>query len=140
MTDGVADDYFPNDPGLARLFGDLALNGLVALPPKPGSDAESAPVTMDPPPVETLTIAGERLTVEGRQPLALYSVGRYAEHLGVPVDQVIADSALLRAGCRPDPLPGDDAAERLLTWLDAYQVRGSFDDRTLVIADREGPL
>ncbi len=137
MTDGVADDYFPNDPGLARLFGDLALNGLVALPPKPGSDAESAPVTMDPPPVETLTIAGERLTVEGRQPLALYSVGRYAEHLGVPLDRVIADPALLRAGRRPDPLPGDDAAERLLAWLDAYQVRGSFDDRTLVIADRE---
>lgn len=140
MTDGVADDYFPNDPGLARLFGDLALNGLVALPPNLGSDAEPAPVTADPPLVETLTVAGERLTAEGRQPLALYSVARYAEHLGVPVDQVIADSALLRAGCRPDPLPGDDAAERLLTWLDGYQVRGSFDDRTLVIADREGPL
>ncbi len=140
MTDGVADDYFPNDPGLARLFGDLALNGLVALPPNLGSDAGSAPVTADPPPVETLTVAGERLTAEGRQPLALYSVARYVEHLGVPVDQVIADSALLRAGCRPDPLPGDDAAERLLAWLDGYQVRGSFDDRTLVIADREGPL
>ena len=140
MTDGVADDYFPNNPGLARLFGDLALNGLVALPPHLGSDAEPAPVIADPPPVETVTVAGERLTADGRQPLALYSVARYAEHLGVPVDQVIADSALLRAGCRPDPLPGRDAAERLLTWLDAYQVRGSFDDRTLVIADREGPL
>ena len=41
MTDGVADDYFPNDPGLARLFGDLALNGLVALPSSPATDAES---------------------------------------------------------------------------------------------------
>ena len=137
MTDGVADDYFPNNPGLARLFGDLALNGLVALPPHLGSDAEPAPVIADPPPVETVTVAGERLTADGRQPLALYSVARYAEHLGVPVNHVIADPALLRAGCRPDPLPGDDAAERLLTWLDAYQVRGSFDDRTLVIADRE---
>lgn len=157
MTDGVADDYFPNDPGLARLFGDLALNGLVALPPNshvgsvtpddesryfhgnPGSKAESAPVTTDPPPVETVTVAGERLTAEGRKPLALYSVARYAEHLGVPLEQVIADPALLRMGRRPDRLPGVDAAERLLAWLDAYQVRGSFDDRTLVIADRGGP-
>lgn len=138
MTDGVADDYFPNDPGLARLFGDLALNGLVALPPKPAPDAQTAFLPpADPPPVETLTVAGERLTAEGRQPLALYSVARYAEHLGVPLDGVIADPALLRAGRRPDPLPGHDAAERLLAWLDAYQVRGSFDDRTLVIADRE---
>ncbi len=102
MTDGVADDYFPNDPGLARLFGDLALNGLVAPPPNLGSDTEPAPVTADPPPVETLNVAGERLTAEGRQSLMLYSVARYAEHLGV--------------------------------------LRGSFDDRTLVIADREGPL
>lgn len=137
MTDGVADDYFPNDPGLAWLFGDLALNGLVALPEKPGTDAQTALPPAAPPPVEPLTVAGERLTAEGRQPLALYSVARYAEHLGVPLDRVIADRALLRAGRRPDPLPGDDAAERLLAWLDAYQVRGSFDDRTLVIADRE---
>ncbi len=137
MTDGVADDYFPNDPGLARLFGDLALNGLVTLPPGMGS--ESAPVDAAPPPVEAPTVAGERLTTDGRQLLMLYSVARYAEHLGVSLDQVIANPALLRAGCRPDPLPGDDAAERLLTWLDAYQVRGSFDDRTLVIAERETP-
>jgi len=60
--------------------------------------------------------------------------------LRMPLDQVLTEPALLRAGCRPDPLPGRDAAERLLTWLDAYQVRGSFDDRTLVIADRERPL
>jgi hypothetical protein len=137
MTDGVADDYFPNDPGLARLFVDLALNGLVALPPHLGSDAEPALVTADPPPVESVTVAGERLTADGRQPLALYSVARNAEHLGVPLDQMIAHPTALRAGCRPDRLPGDNTAERLLTWLDAYQVRGSFDDRTLVIADRE---
>ncbi len=137
MTDGVADDYFPNDPGLARLFGDLALNGLVALPPGVGSETEATPTDIAPLPVETLTVAGERLAAEGRQPLALYSVARYAEHLGVPIERVIADPALLQRGCRPDPLPGDDAAERLLAWLDAYQVRGSFDDRTLVIAERE---
>lgn len=136
MTDGVADDYFPNDPGLARLFGDLALNGLVALPSSPATDVDPALVdavpSMDPP-----TVVGERLTTEGRQPLALYSVARYGELVGMSLDQLIANPAVLRAGCRPDPLPGNDAAERLLAWLDAYQVRGSFDDRTLVIADRE---
>ena len=140
MSDGVADDYFPNNPGLARLFGDLALNGLVGLPPLPAAETESLPVVTDRAAVESPTVAGERLTAEGRHRLALYSIERYAEQLGLPLDRVLAEPALLRAGCRPDPLPGGDAAERLLTWLDAYQVRGSFDDRTLVIADRERPL
>ena len=140
MSDGVADDYFPNNPGLARLFGDLTLNGLVGLPPLPDAETESLPALTDGASVESPTVAGARLTAEGTQHLALYSIQRYAEQLRMPLDQVLTEPALLRAGCRPDPLPGRDAAERLLTWLDAYQVRGSFDDRTLVIADRERPL
>lgn len=140
MSDGVADDYFPNDPGLARLFGDLALNGLIALSSGTGFEIETTSADATPFPVEALAVAGEQLTAEGRQPLMLYAVARYAEYLGVPIQQVIADPALLLRGCRLDSLPGDDAAERLLTWLDAYQVRGSFDDRTLVIAERESLL
>ena len=30
MTDGVADDYFPNDARMMWLYGDLVLNGIVA--------------------------------------------------------------------------------------------------------------
>ncbi len=62
MTDGVADDYFPNDPGMLRLYDDLKANGV---------------------------------------------------------------------------LGAADAAGRLRDWLDTYQVRGSFDDRTLVALHRE---
>jgi hypothetical protein len=42
---------------------------------------------------------------------------------------------LLRAGARDTPLSKEcpSAEDRLLRWLDAYQVRGSFDDRTLVV-------
>ena len=39
MTDGVADDYFPPETGVAVLEGDLALNGI--LPPR---DAQPAPL------------------------------------------------------------------------------------------------
>lgn len=68
MTDGVADDYFPSDPGLLRLYADLVQNGVLR---SAGSD-------------------------------------------GTP-------------------------EVRLRQWLDTYQVRGSFDDRTLVALHREPP-
>jgi hypothetical protein len=41
--------------------------------------------------------------------------------------------ATLRGG----GIPGGTAADRLRLWLDAYHVRGSFDDRTLVALHRE---
>jgi len=31
MTDGVADDYFPNDPGMSLLYGDLIINQIINL-------------------------------------------------------------------------------------------------------------
>src|SRR5262249_27471833 len=37
MTDGVADDYFPPDPGMARLYADLVLNGIL---PETANEAE----------------------------------------------------------------------------------------------------
>ncbi|MDF2212443.1 PP2C family serine/threonine-protein phosphatase [Arthrospira platensis NCB002] len=31
MTDGVSDDYFPNDPGMLKLYGDLILNRVIKI-------------------------------------------------------------------------------------------------------------
>jgi hypothetical protein len=55
----------------------------------------------------------------------------------VDVKQLVGSPGLLHAGIRTAPF--DRAlppAERLRLWLDAYQVRGSFDDRTLVVLHR----
>ncbi len=44
MTDGVADDYFPADPGMAQLYADLVLNGILA---PSGTDSATEPLTED---------------------------------------------------------------------------------------------
>ena len=31
MTDGVADDYFPNEPNMLELYGDLVLNQVIEI-------------------------------------------------------------------------------------------------------------
>ena len=77
MTDGVADDYFPNDPGMLNLYEDLVKEKIIA------SAANS--------------------------------------------DQVAGQEAEQHVSSK----------ERLRNWLDNYYVKGSFDDRTLVVLFRE---
>lgn len=80
MTDGVADDYFPNDPGMLRLYEDLVKQEIIT--PAATSDQAARP--------------------EIEQPIS--------------------------------------AEEKLRRWLDSYYVKGSFDDRTLVVLFREDNL
>jgi hypothetical protein len=80
VTDGVADDYFPEDPGMLRLYGDLVKEGIIG------------------PAVHSHETGGKRL------------------------DQPVS------------------AQEKLRRWLDSYHVKGSFDDRTLVVLYREENL
>jgi serine/threonine protein phosphatase PrpC len=80
VTDGVADDYFPEDPGMLRLYGDLVKEGIIGLA------------------VHSHETGGQRL------------------------DQPVS------------------AQEKLRRWLDSYHVKGSFDDRTLVVLYREENL
>jgi len=77
MTDGVADDYFPNDPEMLRLYEDLLKESIIT-PTENGDQSAKK---------------------EGQQPIS--------------------------------------QQERLKKWLDSYYVKGSFDDRTLVVLFRE---
>jgi len=77
MTDGVADDFFPNDPEMLTLYDELMKQGIIASTPN-----------------------GETLVK------------------------------------KEDALP-ETAAEILCGWLDSYLIKGSFDDRTLVVLFRE---
>jgi hypothetical protein len=170
ISDGVADDFFPNDPGMARLYGDLVLNGIVPVPrePKDGG-AAATPGTSgeeekepercsegqaqagslchcggarEVPGSAEFAETGYRLLPEGDMAVTLASAQRYAEALGISAEELATRPDLLATGVArcPMPLSGETGPEkRLLVWLDAYHVRGSFDDRTLVVlCPREG--
>ncbi|NER50981.1 MAG: protein phosphatase 2C domain-containing protein, partial [Symploca sp. SIO1A3] len=148
MSDGVADDYFPNDPGLLNLYGDLLLNRVIDFA-KPNVEEEERTNALQ------KTALGNLEAVQTARPLfqsvvprltdpkdepkqvRLYSITNYAKELGQSVSEVIASPALLEVGLAGEPMwdtcEAQPPEERLRIWLDSYQVRGSFDDRTLVV-------
>ncbi len=140
MTDGVADDYFPPGKGMSRLFGDLVVNGILdfqaeAAGPEgaPDSGTEFVPSGRE------YGKLHERLLAAPAPPLTIRSVEDFATRNKRELEQVLAEPALLAAGARGASLAaGRPVEERLLAWLDTYQVRGSFDDRTLVVLQRKG--
>ena len=141
MSDGVADDYFPADPGMARLYADLVLNGVLPPAVAVGEEAlaevsEHTPPNFDP---SQLDREAEAVTADGPRRVMLRSAAEYASELGRDVPRMAASPAFLAAGARNAPLAATSPkpAERLRLWLDAYQVRGSFDDRTLVVLHHE---
>jgi hypothetical protein len=143
MTDGVADDYFPNDPGMLRLFGDLVINRIIEIRPPGETEIQEALEKTKLPTMDEVKKADfhmnlERILANGRPPVRLGSLSRYAELLDLPVPDVAASPALLAAGAVGDP-PGEETApeKRLEVWLDSYTVRGSFDDRALVALYQE---
>lgn len=124
MTDGVADDYFPAAPMAKRLYLDLCLNGIL---PMEGD----ASVAEQPEPIRFRSVTMSQRSVELQ----------YAKQL---INDKDGDNAIdmlweKRASLKCHSLEaygislGEMPQERLLTWLDNYNERGSFDDRTLVI-------
>lgn len=127
MTDGVADDYFPGETELRRLYFDLIANGIL----------ESTPQT------RALTPEQLRLYKRLSGPAAYPWVNDQSVQVplhytrrdlaaGLTAEELWQDrTALALAGLELEGLP-EDPGERLLRWLDNYVERGSFDDRTLV--------
>lgn len=123
MTDGVADDYFPAEPMMKRLYLDLCLNGIL---PMEGELCEGE----DPAPIRFKSVSLSQTSV------AL----QYSKQL-LSGDAETAVNALWdkRGVLRCHSLEafrmniGDTSQQRLRVWLDNYNERGSFDDRTLVV-------
>jgi hypothetical protein len=135
MTDGVGDDYFPAATEMARLYADLAVNGIL-WPEGSGPDALQLPRSLDlaaiGPDIDTDT-----QTVGGPVTVTLRSAERLATALQTTPVALAGSPGLLRdAGWDAALLKYSLASERLRWWLDSYQVRGSFDDRTLVVLHR----
>ena len=133
MTDGVADPYFPADPGILRLYADLVLNRVVELRGPDAAEVQAA-LASGPTVDKFLTRVATVAPLPREVPLRSASI--YASQLGMPVEQLAASPKLLIAGSMGEPGMCDED-NRLLFWLDSFYVRGEFDDRTLVMIYRE---
>lgn len=123
MSDGVADDYFPAQPMMKRLYLDLWLNGI--LPMRGGCQGRK-----EPEPLKFPAVTPEQ------QPVAI----QYAKQLlSENSDDAVNELWDSRDTLAPYSLAawgsslGDRPDNRLQSWLDNYNERGSFDDRTLVV-------
>jgi hypothetical protein len=134
MSDGVADDYFPNETQIRRLYFDLIVNGIL--------DRETDDIAISEIPREQMNLF-KRVPdpmvypwVNDRSVMVpIQYTSRIMEATGLSLEDLWKDRTIL-ALARHELVKADkcaDPGERLRTWLDNYVERGSFDDRTLVI-------
>lgn len=141
MTDGVADDYDPGETQLFRLYFDLLANRILT-----GADMEDIVDRMTPDQMVRLSQEVPRPTsyprIDGSQNPELVPI----QYTGELCDT--CRMSLKELWEHPDPLAvmahsipqrkDRNPATRLAEWLDNYVIRGSFDDRTLVILRKGG--
>ncbi|MBQ8786813.1 MAG: protein phosphatase 2C domain-containing protein [Oscillospiraceae bacterium] len=124
MTDGVADDYYPNNPQLLRLALDLKLNNILDI-----AEPELITDVTVPQPVEYPWVN------DGDVKYSLQYAKNVLAEADMTLEQLWADKhAQKKASLASFDIVYDkDKAEMLKIWLDNYVERGSFDDRTLLI-------
>lgn len=132
MTDGVSDDYFPHETELRRLYFDLVANGILE-GENPGELTEERLRLCRklPQPLSYPWVNDQRVQVP------LHYTRRILETAGLTREDLWRDGTALAAARAEleEQLALPDPARRLERWLDNYVERGSFDDRTLVIAE-----
>ena len=137
MTDGVADDYFPYEPQLLRLYVDLQLNGVLDglhFYRLRDLSANLAWIKKLPEPEEHLWVNDPAAR------FALQSARRVLAATGLHLQELWGNRDLLYAAHLHTYGAENKMAwtrDKLLEiWLDNYRERGSFDDRTLVVFRR----
>lgn len=126
MSDGVADDYFPNIPMMKRLYLDLCLNGII---PFKNAD-KSGFCGEDPAPIRFRSVSLNRQSVALQYAKQLLT-DNSPEAVNALWDKRDALYCHSLEAFRMNI--GDTAEERLRVWLDNYNERGSFDDRSVVV-------
>lgn len=137
MTDGVSDDYDPNKIHLLRLYLDLKINRIID-----SSDWQNLLSNMDdktryelskkiPEPVQYKKENGQSMPIQ----YSIELMQKYNIKLKELWENHQKDLALMSTSIETSK--GKNAGTKLFDWLDDYVVRGSFDDRTLVILERE---
>lgn len=132
MTDGVADDYFPNSPELLRLYLDLRLNGIAGTADEKKTDDSGVEAEVSvPEPVMHPWVNDNSKKIPVQYSKRIY------EKTGDNLETLWGNEAVIEKASLD--VSGPDYPEkrsgRLLRWLDNYTERGSFDDRTLVICE-----
>lgn len=128
MTDGVADDYFPNSPELLRLYLDLCLNGVTDIDDS-SSEGEIPEIIPDP--------VSHPWVNDNDIKFSVQYASRLEERIGSDLETLWKNTAFVNKASLKnfdESLP-EKRSERLSRWLDNYTERGSFDDRTLVICE-----
>lgn len=134
MTDGVADDYFPNEAEMHRLYLDLLANGIIQ--PTPSltvNELSSQQVDM----IKKIPAPSSYPWVNDHSvSIGLNYTNRIIDKLNVSLEELWDYRTILSVATigLNDAMKDDDLSSRLKIWLDNYVERGSFDDRTLVIA------
>ncbi len=131
MTDGVADDYYPNNPQLLRLALDLKLNGI--MPAAGTEDTVENTDTAVPEPVSYPWVN------DGDVFYALQYAKNVLSETGLTLEDLWKNKALQKKASLPEfgIVHEKNRAEMLTVWLDNYVERGSFDDRTLLMINIE---
>ena len=134
MSDGVADDYFPNETQMRRLYFDLLVNGIVEMEDKPTDLSKLTPRDMSifkriPDPILYPWVNDKSVTVP------IQYTNRICDTMGVSLEELWENRSILGLASLElkEAIPASDMGERLRVWLDNYYERGSFDDRTLVV-------
>ncbi len=153
MTDGVADDYFPYEPGMLALYGDLVLNQVIQIYKHQDIEEinselkntrlgsfEGVKDAKDKFQSKIVRIIDPSQKDEAKE-VSICSVDDYAKELGKSVLEVVDSPILLAAGILEEQMCNEchhkPPEEKLQLWLDSYYRRASFDDRTLVVLYRE---
>lgn len=139
MTDGVADDYFPHETEMHRLYFDLLANGILKSKSQSLSkdDFTQQQIQL----LEQLPIPLSYPWVNDRNvKIALHNTKRICEATKLSMSDIWQDDTVLALACAESDIPNqtENPGERLKIWLDNYVERGSFDDRTLVIVQMQG--
>ena len=133
MTDGVADDYFPNESQIHRLYLDLLANGILSL------DECLLSSELTPNQFEIIKKLPEPTVYpwvnDNTIEIGLNYTKNICSNLNISLENLWNErSVLSSAKLQVKGISDDtDRGERLKIWLDNYVERGSFDDRTLVI-------
>lgn len=134
MSDGVADDYFPNETQMRRLYFDLLINGVIDQEGKPTDLSKLSPKELSifkriPDPLLYPWVNDKSVTIP------IQYTNRICETMGITLEELWEDRTILELASLElrEAIPSSDSGERLKIWLDNYYERGSFDDRTLVV-------
>lgn len=136
MTDGVSDDYYPENPHIVRLYFDLVVNGIldnISIDKQNQIDNKEQLLLINAPkPISYPWINNPNIEVYIQYSKRIMNENKLSlEDLWN--NKHILDSATLQFFNLP-PLDDTNKPEvSLKVWLDNYVERGSFDDRTMVI-------